>query len=254
MHIAYALRTEGTGQQCRRARSVKETHCGKVLVVEDDLRVAEMIRFALESAHFEMVHVDDGRAGLEQALSGQFDVILLDIRLPGMDGYSICREAQKQVNTPIMMLSDRREDLDKVLGLETGADDYLGKPFNPLELVARVRALQRRKRLGAPTSAEPPELKLGALEIQPASRQVTINQKSVHLTATEYEVLHTMARRPGRVFTRQDLIDMCWGSDWIGFEKTADVHLRRMRKKFLEHSSHEYIKSVRGVGYRLEPG
>ncbi|MBS2034468.1 response regulator transcription factor [bacterium] len=233
---------------------MKETHCGRVLVVEDDLRVAEMIRFALESANFQMVHVDDGRVGLEQAVSGQFDVILLDIRLPGMDGYSICREAQKQVTTPIMMLSDRREDLDKVLGLETGADDYLGKPFNPLELVARVRALQRRKRLGAPEVASEDRLQLGHLQITPSSRQVTIQGQPVHLTATEFEVLVTMARRPGRVFTRQDLIDLCWGSDWVGFEKTVDVHLRRMRKKFSEWTDHDYIKSVRGVGYRLEPG
>lgn len=242
---------------------MEESRYGKVLLVEDDEGIAGLVRVALETANFHLTHVNEGRAGLQSAVSGGFDVILLDVNLPGMDGLTILREAKKACNTPIMMLSARQDDFDKILGLEIGADDYLGKPFNPLELVARVRALQRR---GAPlvavpvaaappaSSSEPSEiLQVGELEIDSGARQVKVNGSEVHLTATEFEVLVTLASRPNRVLTRQQLMDMCWGPTWVGDEKTVEVHLRRMRKKMQAFTRHDYIQAVRGVGYRISP-
>lgn len=241
---------------------MEETSYGKVLLVEDDEGIAGLVRVALETANFDLTHVNEGRAGLASAVSGKFDVILLDVNLPGMDGLTILREAKKASNTPIMMLSARQDDFDKILGLEIGADDYLGKPFNPLELVARVRALQRRGKAAGPVAvavaalpaSDPSEiLRVGELEIDSGARQVKVNGHEVHLTATEFEVLVTLANRPNRVLTRQQLMDMCWGPTWVGDEKTVEVHLRRMRKKMQAFTRHDYIQAVRGVGYRISP-
>lgn len=223
---------------------------GKVLVIEDDRGVAGVIQLSLEAANFEVVHVEDGAVGLNLARTEQFDVVLLDLNLPSLDGLSVCREIRKSANTPILMLTARQQVFDKVMGLETGADDYLGKPFDPMELMARVRALHRRG-TGASKVDNEESCEVGDLHILPASRQLHIKGRPVHLTPKEFDLLLTLARRPSQVFSRRQLIDQCWGPNWLAEEKTVDVHLRRIRQKLKLVSDHKFLEAVHSIGYRL---
>ncbi|MBT9585216.1 response regulator transcription factor [bacterium] len=231
-----------------------------MLVVEDDEDIARLLAVALESARFYVEVLGDGRQALESVQASPPDVIVMDVDLPGLDGLSLCREVRKFSDVPVLMLSALREDVDKIVGLELGADDYLGKPFNMRELVARVRALHRRTQ--SRERAEPPKptaqattdsevLEFGCLKIDVAARAVEVAGVSVHLTATEFSLLQVLAQRPGRVFSRQQLLDLVWGPEWVGTDRTVDVHLRRARSKLLEHSHHEFVEAVRGVGYKL---
>ncbi|MBN9420375.1 MAG: response regulator transcription factor [Candidatus Eremiobacteraeota bacterium] len=219
----------------------------RVLLIEDDLGVAGVVRFALEASDFEVTHTADGRVGLEMAVEDRYDVIVLDWGLPEVDGLSICREARAQHDTPILMLTARQELVDKVTGLESGADDYLSKPFEPMELVARVRALHRRVR----RSRESSVLEVGGLTLDLGSRQAFCQGTQLALTTKEFDLLAVMAGRPQQVFSRRQLMDLCWGENWIGDEKTVEVHLRRVRQKLKKVSPHEHLVAVRGVGYRL---
>lgn len=240
-----------------------QDYFGQILVVEDDEDIARLLAVALESARFQVKVLGDGRLALESVLAGAPDVIIMDVDLPGLDGLSLCREVRKFSEVPVLMLSALREDIDKIVGLELGADDYLGKPFNMRELVARVRALHRRSQsrehsepIPAPkpprqTTADPEVLDFGCLKIDLAARVVKVAETPVHLTATEFSLLQALAQRPGRVFSRQQLLDLVWGPEWVGTDRTVDVHLRRTRSKLLEHSPHEFVEAVRGVGYKL---
>jgi DNA-binding response OmpR family regulator len=220
---------------------------GRILLVEDDVGVAGVVKFALEASDFVVTHTSEGLVGLEEAVSDRYDVIVLDLGLPDVDGLSICKAARKAHDTPILMLTARQDLVDRVLGLESGADDYLGKPFEPMELVARVRALHRRGQLGRPGEA----LEVGELSLDLQSHKAFVFGQSLQLTAKEFDLLAVLAGRPNQVFSRRQLMDQCWGEAWVGDEKTVEVHLRRIRQKLKKHTEREYLVAVRGVGYRL---
>lgn len=219
----------------------------RVLLVEDDVGVAGVVKFALETAEFQVTHTAEGRVGLGEAVSQRYDVIVLDLGLPDVDGLSICREARRVHDIPILMLTARQDLVDKLLGLESGADDYLGKPFEPLELVARVKALQRRSHARRNSNL----LQVGELSLDLGSRQAFFQEQPLQLTAKEFDLLALLAAHPNQVFSRRQLMDQCWGEDWIGDEKTVEVHLRRIRQKVRKLTAREYLVAVRGVGYRL---
>lgn len=225
---------------------------GKVLLIEDDQVTAELVRSLLEEARFEVAVALDGPSGLARARAEAFDVMVLDVNLPGLDGLTLCLEIRKVCQSAILFLSSRGEDLDKVIGLEAGADDYLSKPFNARELVARVRALLRRSRRFPET---PPEVegtaRWGELQIDEEARELRVAGQPVHLTATEFSLLLAFTQRAGRVLSRQQLMDLVWGADWVGDERTVDVHLRHLRNKILELHPHDYFPAVRGRGYKF---
>ena len=239
-----------------------QDHFGRVLVVEDDEDVVRLLAGALQSARYQVESLGDGRQALDSVSVSVPDVIVMDVDLPGLDGLSLCREIRKFSDVPVLMLSVLRDDIDKIVGLELGADDYMGKPFNLRELVARVRALHRRSQSREATgiAASPPSqqaseatewLQRGCLRINLDTREIEVAGTLVHLTATEFSLLQVLAQRSGRVFSRQELLDRVWGQEWVGTDRTVDVHLRRIRSKFLEHSPHAFIEAVRGIGYKL---
>lgn len=231
---------------------------GTILVVEDDEYVSGFVRLLLEEARFHVVIARDGQVGLQTFWELQPDVLVTDVNLPSLDGLSLCREVRKKSEVPILILSARQDEVDKVSGLEVGADDYLSKPFGHREFVARVRALFRRvprSPLNVPPSAPtvPPAQKMqfGPLVINVDAREVTLIQQPIHLTPTEFSLLHVLASRPGRVLSRQQLADLSLGHDWVGEERTIDVHLRRLRTKLLKIHPHDFLPAVRGVGYKF---
>jgi DNA-binding response OmpR family regulator len=221
----------------------------RVLLVEDDPSIREVATLGLEQAGYRVSTAGDGREGLLRSRDEPFDLVILDVMLPSLDGFEVCREIRKQSQVPILMLTARSDTIDVVVGLESGADDYVTKPFEMAELVARARAVLRR------SSAAPLEsaIELADLEIDPASFSVKKNGKSVSLTATEFRLLLEMARRPGQVFTRELLLDRVWNYDYLGDSRLVDVAVQRLRAKVEDDPAHpRLITTVRGVGYRLE--
>jgi DNA-binding response OmpR family regulator len=221
-----------------------------VLLVEDDLRLAGLTREYLEGHGVVVEHVADGRRAVEAALGGRFDAVLLDLMLPGKDGLEICRELRARSDLPILVLTARGEEADRVMGLELGADDYLPKPFSPRELLARIRAVVRRARgrAGPPTAA----VRVGALVVDPAGRRVTLRGKEVLLTAYEFTLLEALARRAGRVLSREQLMELARGSAEEAFDRSIDVHVSRLRQKLGDDPKRpRLIKTVRGAGYVL---
>ncbi|NLY50470.1 MAG: response regulator transcription factor, partial [Firmicutes bacterium] len=199
----------------------------KILVVDDEATIVEFVRINLEKAGFRVVSAGDGDEALALAASERPDLIVLDIMLPGRDGFEVCRELRRTTSVPIIMLTARDEDIDKILGLELGADDYLTKPFNPRELVARIKAILRRvDRLG---KMEGQVLSRGRLQIDLERHQVTAGGRLVDLTPKEFELLELLMKNPGRVFSREMLLERLWGYDFFGDSKTVDVHIRRLR-------------------------
>jgi two-component system, OmpR family, alkaline phosphatase synthesis response regulator PhoP len=225
-----------------------------ILVIEDEAEIANLLRIHLRDQGFE-VHVEEnGRAGLARALEGDYALILLDLMLPGMDGLDVCRRIrQENRKTPIVMLTSRSEELDKVLGLELGADDYVTKPFSIRELIARVRATLRRASVVV-EERDPRqiELQFGDLAIHLEKRRVTVGQQAVDLTAKEFDLLALFALHPGRAFSRQELLDRVWGYQYAGYSHTVNSHINRLRGK-IEHDPADprFIKTVWGVGYRF---
>ncbi len=227
----------------------------KILLVEDNAEIAHLVMLHLNDAGMHVTHANDGNDGLQLALKQSYDLVILDLMLPGIDGMEICRAIRNSDNyTPVMMLTARSSELDRVLGLEIGADDYISKPFSIRELVARVKALLRRvDSYNSRPADEPPQaLQLGELEIDPATRAVRLNERSVDLTAREFDLLWHFASHPGRVFTRGQLLDSVWGYGHEGYEHTVNSHINRLRSK-IEHdpSSPQYVLTVWGVGYRF---
>ena len=219
-----------------------------VLLVDDEPSILQLARMYLERDGFRIQEAKDGEAALEAITRLQPALVVLDVMLPKLDGFEVCRRVRAENNSvAILMLTARDEDIDKILGLELGADDYLTKPFNPRELVARVKAILRRGE-NKPSAADKP-LKLGELVIDPVRHEARIASRLLDLRTQEFDLLLTLANQPGRVFTREQLLQMAWGFDFYGQTRTVDVHVAHLRKK-LEGSSIK-IETVTGVGYKL---
>lgn len=219
-----------------------------ILLVDDEPSITQLARMYLERDGFRIHEAVDGEAALEAVTKHKPALIVLDVMLPKLDGFDVCRSLRSNGDqTPIIMLTARDEDIDKILGLELGADDYLTKPFNPRELVARVKAILRRSEAKKTVDEKP--LHRGELTIDPTSREVRLASRTLELRAQEFDLLLTLAEQPGRVFTREQLLQSAWGFDYYGQTRTVDVHVAHLRKK-LEGSSVK-IETVTGVGYKL---
>lgn len=223
-----------------------------ILLVEDEPDLADLVRIHLSDLGYRVDAVADGALGLQRALAQPYALIILDVMLPGLDGLEVCRQLRaSQRATPILMLTAKSEEVDKILGLELGADDYVTKPFSIRELVARVRALLRRVELDQPEAA-PAELAFGDLVIQPLKRKVQVAGEPVELTAKEFDLLHLFAQHPGRAFSRQELLDKVWGYQYAGYSHTVNSHINRLRSKIEpDPATPRYVQTVWGVGYRF---
>lgn len=232
----------------------------RILLVEDEKDIAELVALHLADVCDEVVVASDGHEGMRLATTMDWALVVLDLRLPGPDGLSICRAVRRERSyQPILMLTSKSSELDRVLGLESGADDYLTKPFSVLELTARVRAILRRVEQfklaatsGNGADDEPPTVAAGPVTIDPSRREVLLRGESVELTAREFDLLEHLARHPGRVFRRADLLDQVWGYGHEGYEHTVNSHINRLRSKIESDPSHpEMIVTVWGVGYKF---
>lgn len=232
----------------------------KILIVDDDTNIAELISLYLTKECFSTKIVNDGEEALEEFSSYNPDLILLDLMLPGIDGYGVCREIRKTSTVPIIMLSAKGEIFDKVLGLELGADDYIIKPFDSKELVARVKAVLRRFVNGGASQAETPVISDAEANKSVSYPDLTVNLtnfsveycgKSLDMPPKELELLYFLASHPNQVFTREQLLDHIWGYDYIGDTRTVDVHIKRLREKISDHESWK-ISTVWGIGYKFE--
>ncbi|BDD80401.1 putative sensory transduction protein [Tsukamurella pulmonis] len=225
----------------------------KVLVIEDEPALARLTQEYLARDGFDVTTAADGERGL--ALARELDpaVILLDIGLPRIDGLEVCRAVRRFSDAYVIMLTARGDEYDKIVGLSVGADDYLVKPFSPREVVARVRAMLRRPRIRRDGAAAP--RRFGELTVDPLAREVTVGERVIDLTATEFDVLATLARSPNVAFSRSRLIEAIWGAGWVGDERLVDVHVGRVRRKLGDDAGDpRYVRTVRGVGYRMGPG
>ncbi|MCT9809207.1 response regulator transcription factor [Acidovorax sp. Be4] len=226
----------------------------RVLIVEDDLHIAELLRMHLRDEGYVVEHAADGHAGLRELERGQWDALVLDLMLPGVDGLEICRRARAMARyTPIIIISARSSEVHRILGLELGADDYLAKPFSVLELVARVKALLRRTdALARNARMELGSLSLGEIDIEPQAREVRVAGKSIELTPREFDLLYFFARNPGKVFSRLDLLNHVWGYSHDGYEHTVNTHINRLRIKIeADPAQPRHILTVWGHGYKL---
>lgn len=229
---------------------------GKVLIIEDDMGIYELERDYLEIEGYEVDIQTNGVDGLKAALDYEYDLIILDIMIPKKDGFSVCRDIRKEKEIPIIMVSAKREDIDKIRGLGLGADDYMIKPFSPAELVARVKShIQRYNRIRnslSPTVALDAKITAGSLEILLDSHQVFLGGTEVNLTPREYDILVLLASSPNRVFTKEEVFESIWGIDSLGETSTIMVHINRLRAKIdKQFQNEEYIDTVWGVGYRF---
>lgn len=230
----------------------------RILIIEDDASIAELERDYLEIEGFDIQWVDNGQTGLRKALDEEFSLILLDVMLPGLDGFAVCRAIRKEKETPIMMVTAKREDIDKIRGLGLGADDYMIKPFNPAEMVARVKAhIQRYERVSRAASPVEDKVKstiitAGPMVIDQDSRIVTIDDVVIALTPREYDILLLLASNAGRVFTKEEIFERVWGLDAMGETSTIMVHIKRLREKIeLPNRDVQLVETVWGVGYRF---
>lgn len=225
----------------------------RLLVVDDEVKIRELVRAYLQKEGYAVDEAGNGREALEKIRGSGFDAIILDVMMPGMDGLDLCREIRKTSDVPIIMLTARGEEIDRVLGLELGADDYMVKPFSPRELVARVKAILRRVKKAGSAGKPQALIEAGGLKINEDTREVTVNRKTLALTPKEYDLLLTLSRHPGRVFTREQLLEQVWGYDFFGEARTVDTHITRLREKIARADGDEqYIATIWGVGYKFE--
>lgn len=237
--------------------SRSSSSAGKVLIVEDERDLAGIIAAYLERAGFETTLVHTGGEAVPAVRDLSPDVVILDLGLPGVDGIEVCRQIRTFSDCYIIVATARRGEIDTLIGLSVGADDYVVKPFSTRELVARVQAVLRRPRTGkrADGDSDGPVLVFGELSVDPAGRQVQLVGEAVPLTPTEREILIVLAARPALAFTRRQLIDAVWGNEWVGDERMVDVHVANLRKKLGDDpASARYVTTVRGVGYRMGQG
>ena len=224
----------------------------KILVVDDEKLIVKGIRFSLEQEGMEVDCAYDGEEALAVAKNCEYDLVLLDVMLPKMDGFEVCQQIRDFSDMPIVMLTAKSEDMDKILGLEYGADDYITKPFNILEVKARIKAIMRRTAKRQETSTGTMVVK-GALRIDCESRRVFIGEKEINLTAKEYDVLELLAMNPNKVYSRENLLNLIWGYDYPGDARTVDVHIRRLREKIeTKPSEPKYVHTKWGVGYYFQ--
>lgn len=218
----------------------------KLLLIDDDVELCALLREFLRREGFSLEDEHEGRRGLERALSGEWDLVILDVMLPGIDGFEILRQLRQRSRVPVLMLTARGEDVDRIVGLELGADDYLAKPFNPRELAARVRAILRR------TEARPNErgrVEANGVTLDPASREVTVEGRTVELTTLEFDILEILIRGAGRVLSRDSLMEALYNRKTTPFDRSIDMHISHLRKKL--EFDRPLIKTIRGVGYQF---
>ncbi len=222
----------------------------QILIVDDERSLVKVLKYTLEREGFQVHAAYDGQEALDFLRDSTVDIIILDLMLPKVDGLAVCRRIRQQGNkTPIIMLTAKGDDVDKIIGLELGADDYMAKPFNPRELVARIRAVLRR----AEATTQTDMLTFGELHIDPDRRMVTVKDKVADLSVREFDLLITMARRPGFTFTREMLLEQVWGHDYFGDTRVVDVYIRRVREKIEPNPAHpRWIITRWGVGYAFE--
>ena len=222
----------------------------RILVVDDEEGIRELVGTYLRNEGFDVEQVADGETALERFRNQPFDLLVLDLRLPGLDGYDVLREIRRDSSVYVIMLTARSEEADKLIGLELGADDYVTKPFSPRELVARVRAVLRRRREDGGSGDD--EMRFPGLVVDVGRHEVRVDDTPVELTNLEFELLAALAGAPGRVFTRRQLIERVWGWDFYGDERLVDVHIRNLRKSLGDSADDpRFIGTVRGVGYKL---
>lgn len=224
----------------------------RILVVDDEDAILQLITYNLRRAGYEVATATNGEDALAQARLDPPDLMILDLMLPGMDGFDVCKELRRSLDIPILMLTARGEEIDRVIGFEIGADDYVTKPFSPRELVGRVKAILRRgKKASEPDLAEE-SLVFGDLSVNFITYEVARAHRRIDLTPTEFQILKVLAQNPGRVFTRDELVDRVMGSDFFGDVRTVDVHIRHLRAKVEENPSDpKLIETVRGAGYKF---
>ncbi|WP_303969325.1 response regulator transcription factor [Sporosarcina ureae] len=228
-----------------------ETKLQKILIVEDEQSIQKLIEFTLQQANFVTVLANDGEEAIEKVLDEQPDLIILDLMLPKIDGLEVCRMLRKQdIETPIIMLTAKGEEMDKIIGLEMGADDYMTKPFSPREVAARVRAVLRRT--GEPKNTKEKKLIAGQLTVYPERMEVYLDNQPLEFTPKEFELLVYFMKNPHRVFTRDQLLQAVWNYDFAGDTRIVDVHVSHLRDKIEENTRKpRYIKTMRGVGYKF---
>ena len=225
----------------------------KILVVDDEQLLVKGVKFNLENEGYTVETAYDGESAVELAKSNDFDLIILDLMMPKLDGRSACMKIREFSNVPIIMLTAKSEDADKIMGFESGADDYVTKPFNILELKARIRAMLRRSGAASEKTAKKEQLSVGHIALDSGQRVAICDGRTVDLTAKEYDLLKLLMKNPRRVYSRENLMDLVWGYTYAGDFRTVDVHIRRLREK-LEHNpaEPEYIMTKWGVGYYLK--
>jgi len=222
-----------------------------ILVVEDEKKIADVLKDYLEKSGFKVTCLNRGDEAVENLRRAQPALVLLDLMLPGMDGIAVCREIRKLADTPVIMVTAKVEEVDRLIGLEIGADDYICKPFSPREVVARVKAVLRRTRPHATSR----RLVAGPIVLNENTRQVTIHGKALNLTPSEFSLLHVLIASPDRVFSRNELLDRVQGYRFEGYDRTIDSHVKNLRKKINEHlPNRDIIQTIYGVGYRLNVG
>jgi two-component system OmpR family response regulator len=219
----------------------------KILIVDDDPHIRELTRVSLKNEGYDIIEASDGVETLSKLESIRVDLVVLDIMMPNMDGWELCRQLKEFYDLPVLMLTARGETSQKLKGFELGTDDYLVKPFEPLELAARVKALLKRYRIATSQS-----IQIGELHMDRKTFEVTVNGNKLTLPLKEFELLFKLASYPGRTFSRDQLIEDIWGYDFEGNERTLDVHINRLRERFPEEENSFKITTIRGLGYRLE--
>jgi len=230
--------------------TTSETEMTKVLVVDDEPELREMVRRYLEAEDFAVTEAGDGEAALGMIAAQDPDIVVLDVTMPSRDGFEILQELRRTTNVPVIMLTARSEEIDRVIGLTVGADDYLTKPFSPRELVARIRAVLRRTRAGPDETDR--HLRFAGLEIDQAAREIRCDNESVDLSMLEFDLLTALARSPGRVFSRSQLLERVWGWDYYGVDRVVDVHIGNIRKQLGDDADDpRFISTVRGIGYKF---
>lgn len=222
----------------------------RVLVVDDEKLIVKGIRFSLEQEGMEVECAYDGEEAVQKAKENEYDIILLDVMLPKLDGFEVCQQIREFSSVPVIMLTAKGDDMDKILGLEYGADDYITKPFNILEVKARIKAIIRRTKKKAPEKENRKVVEKGDLHLDCDSRRLNIGGKEINLTAKEFDLLELMALNPNKVYSRDHLLNAVWGYDYPGDVRTVDVHIRRLREKIEANPSEpKYVHTKWGVGY-----